>query len=134
MLTELVVDLANGDATTPRHDRELRLGDGSMMWSAPPGAGRHTILVTNTGTQTHQALLARLPDGKTLADEKAWFSDFRRERPGAPAGGVIELRPGERVWLTIDLPPGRYALLCHLSNSAGGTHFDQDEAAELTVR
>lgn len=135
MMAEIVVDpTSNGDAAMPRHDLELRLGDGAMTWSAPPAAGRHTILVANTGTQTHQALLSRLPDGKTLADEKAWFADFRADRPGAPAGGVIELRPGERVWLTVDLPPGRYALLCHVSSPGGGTHFDQDEAAELIVR
>lgn len=134
MMTELVVGPATSDATPPSHDLELGLGDGSMTWSAPPSGGRHTILVTNTGTQTHQALLSRLPDGRTLADEKAWFADFRSERPGAPAGGVIELRPGERVWLTIDLPPGRYALLCHVSNPAVGTHFDQNEATEMIVR
>ncbi|HEU4559970.1 MAG TPA: hypothetical protein VFS20_19125 [Longimicrobium sp.] len=119
----------------PQEELTLRLSDGALSWSAPPTAGRRTVRVENTGTQTHQALLALLPDGKTLADEKGWFEQgFRTARAGAPAGGVIELRPGDRVWLTIDFVPGRYALLCHVGGGRGRTHFEQDEAIEFTVR
>ena len=121
--------------TAPEEELTLRLKDGALEWSETPTAGRRTVLVENTGTQTHQALLARLPAGRSLADEKAWFAQgFRTARPGAPAGGVIELAPGQRVWLTVDFVPGRYALLCHVSGGRGRTHFDQDEAMEFTVR
>jgi uncharacterized cupredoxin-like copper-binding protein len=121
--------------TAPEAELTLRLADGALTWSAPPAAGRRTVLVENTGTRTHQALLSRLPAGRSLADEKAWFEQgFRTARPGAPAGGVIELRPGERVWLTVDLTPGRYALLCHVTGHPGHSHFEQNEAVELTIR
>lgn len=122
-------------ATPPEEDLTLRLTDGALQWSGTPTAGRRTVMMENTGTQTHQALLARLPGGKSLADEKAWFEQgFRTARPGAPAGGVIELQPGQRVWLTMDFVPGRYALLCHVSGGRGRTHFEQNEAIEFTVR
>ncbi|HET7230223.1 MAG TPA: hypothetical protein VFJ16_09485 [Longimicrobium sp.] len=121
--------------TEPGEELTLRLADGALTWSAPPTAGRRTILVENTGTRPHQALLSRLPAGKSLADEKAWFEQgFRTARPGAPAGGVIELPPGQRVWVTLDLRPGRYALLCHITGQPGHSHFEQDEAVEFTVR
>jgi hypothetical protein len=119
----------------PPTELALRLGDGALTWSDTPAAGRRTVLVENTGTRVHQALLVRLPNGRSVADEKRWFAQgFRTARPGAPAGGVIELRPGERVWLTVDLAPGRYALLCAASSGPGHTHLEQDEAIEFTVR
>lgn len=122
-------------ATSPHEELAVRVTDGGLsLWGAPE-AGRRTVRVENTGTRVHQALLVRLPAGRSLADEKRWFEQgFRTARPGAPAGGVIELRPGERVWLTVDLAPGRYALLCAVSSGPGHTHLEQNEAVEFTVR
>ncbi|HYH79634.1 MAG TPA: hypothetical protein VEX86_07545, partial [Longimicrobium sp.] len=118
----------------PDADLALRLEDGALTWSGTPAAGRRTVLVENTGTQVHQALLARLPDGRSLADEKRWFEQgFRTARPGAPAGGVIELRPGDRVWLTMDFAPGRYALLCFAGAGRGHGHVERNEAVEFTI-
>jgi uncharacterized cupredoxin-like copper-binding protein len=130
------IEVGAGPASPPRQPREdvrLRVADGAFAWSEPLTAGRHVIQVENVGSQTHQVLLSRLPAGTTLDAEKQWFSDFTSERPGHPAGGVIELSRGQRVWLTVDLPPGRYALLCHVSGPDGRNHFDAGEAVEFTV-
>ncbi|HEX8906638.1 MAG TPA: hypothetical protein VF771_17440, partial [Longimicrobiaceae bacterium] len=116
MMRELVVGEApRSPARQPREDVRLRVTDGSLQFSEPLAPGRHVVQVENDGSQTHQVLLARMPDGVTLADEKRWFDGgFRGERPGRPAGGVIELGRGQRVWLAMDFPPGRYALLCRV--------------------
>ena len=99
------------------------------------GAGECAALTGHTVWTQMARLLVWLQDGRSLAAEKRWFEQgFRTARPGAPAGGVIELRPGERVWLTVDFVPGRYALLCAVSTGPGHTHLEQNEAVEFTVR
>ncbi|HEX6746143.1 MAG TPA: hypothetical protein VF092_02430 [Longimicrobium sp.] len=134
MMREIVIAAApRARPVQPREDVRLRVTDGTLAWSEPLAAGRHVVQVENDGTQMHQLLLARLPEGTTLEAEKRWFDDFRGERPGRPAGGVIELRRGERVWLALDLPPGRYALLCHVTGPDGRNHFLAGEAVEFTI-
>jgi hypothetical protein len=94
----------------------LTLTDSTVRGDGPVVAGRRRIAVENHGAGIKQALLVRLPDGVTVADEQRWFDDgFRTPRRGLPAGGVLRLLPGDRVVATVDLRPGRYALLSHAS-------------------
>jgi hypothetical protein len=101
----------------PPNAAVVRLADSSFALTRPVAAGRHTVVFENRGSTVKQGLLVRLPDGVSLEDEKRWFdTQFHGPRPGLPSGGVLRLAPGERVAMTRDFSPGRWAVLSH----AGG--------------
>jgi uncharacterized cupredoxin-like copper-binding protein len=106
-------------------DATLVLGEFGFSPLPPLRAGRRQFRVTNAGSLPHQALLVRLPNGVTENDELEWFrGNYSRNRPGAPAGGLLEVKPGETSWFSVWLKPGRYLFICGFV--AGATrHFDK---------
>ena len=114
MLKELEV-VGNGErGAAPAPTHRLTLTDSTFRLDPPVRAGRATIAIGNTGSAVKQALIVRLPDGVSLADERRWFDEqFRAARPGVPSGGALRLAPGEQLEVTRDFVPGRYAILSH---------------------
>jgi hypothetical protein len=105
--------------------RRIALTDSAFRLDAPARAGRVRIAFANAGTSVKQALLVRLPPGGSVDDETRWFdSGFVGVRPGAPAGGVLRLAPGETVVATVTLRPGRYAVLSHTAGPWQSLTFD----------
>ena len=106
-------------------DATLVLGEFGFSPLPPLRAGRRQFRVTNAGSLPHQALLVRLPNGVKENDELEWFrGNYSRNRPGAPAGGLLEVKPGETSWFSVWLEPGRYLFICGFV--AGATrHFDK---------
>ena len=83
--------------------------------------------VINSGTQVHEIGMASLADGATRDDVVAFLSG---EAPaGAPPpftdlSGTGLLSPGTRQRFPIDVPPGRYVLVCYLPDPHDGQqHF-----------
>ncbi len=83
--------------------------------------------VVNSGTQVHEIGMASLASGATRDDVLAFLSG---EAPaGAPPpftdlSGTGLLSPGTRQTLAIDVPPGRYVLVCYLPDPDDGQqHF-----------
>ena len=137
MVREVEVVASSAEpAPLPEARLRLTLADSAFRISAPPAAGWQRVLVENPGRAMHQALIVHLPKGVTLEDEERWFAEgFRTPRPGHPSGGVLELRPGERVVIALELRPGRYAILCHAADREGGPHAARPgEQVELVVR
>ena len=123
-------------AAAMAEDLVLTMHDHGFQLSAPIGDGRASSplwRVHNNGSEPHQLLIVRLPDGVTEWQERSWFSNGARgERHGVPIGGVIELAPDTDAWFRVALAPGRYLLLCTIVEQ-DGRHFDLGMIYRFTI-
>lgn len=111
---------------------------GMMSITARPGAvpaGQASFVVTNTGSLTHELVVLPLAPGAQVgqravgADNKVDESTSLGEasnRCGAGAGEGIS--PGSTGWVTLDLPAGRYELVCNIAG-----HYQAGMSTLLTV-
>ena len=124
---------ARAQQPPPVADENLTLRDHHFKLSAPVPSGRSTWHVRNEGTEPHQALIVQLPDGVHENAERTWFtSGARGDEPGHPVGGVQRLEPGRDAWFTVTLEPGRYLLLCTMTEDEG-RHFDLGMIYRFTI-
>ena len=100
-------------------------------------SGQGTFAVTNNGEQQHEATLYALADGATVDDALAFFAGTAT--PGPPpftsAGGLAAVGVDIDTYIHLDLPPGEYALVCFLPDTAGGgaPHFTRGMALQVSV-
>ena len=126
MVARLQVDAVPAGATKAPADADitLRMRDHGYQLTAPVSGGHPVWHLQNIGTEPHQAMLVRLPEGASEYTDRTWLSSGGRgSRVGIPSGGVIELPAGAEAWFEIELPPGRYVLLCSELEQEG-RHFD----------
>lgn len=112
---------------------------GRMMLHAVPtavAAGTVSLVARNVGWRTHELLVLPLtgassagervagPDGKV--DEAASLGEASSSCAAGPGEGITS---GAVGWVTLDLAPGRYELLCNLKN-----HYVNGMYEELDVR
>lgn len=115
-----------GQGTKPAlaADIEVRLHDHGFQFSAPVDGPKPLWHLRNTGSEPHQAVLFRLTDGMTEFAARNWItSGSHGPAPGDPRGGVIEVPINGEAWFRVELPPGRYVLLCGELEQEG-RHFD----------
>lgn len=118
---------------SPEEDLTLTLHDHGFQLNAPVTQGKLMWHVRNNGSEPHQALIVRLPDGATEAQERAWVTNgSRAPRTGEPAGGIIDLAPESDAWFAVELKPGRYLLLCTMLEQEG-RHFDLGMIYRFTI-
>lgn len=132
---------ATGKPTTgelPRAPARLDAYDFAFR-SSGLRAGRQAIDFRNTGAEPHHAYFAPMRPGATLADTLRFFAGEAQVGPppvdvdGTRETVVIEGR--QRQITELDLPAGRYALLCFVRNRAGGPqHTELGMYQELTIR
>ena len=78
----------------------------------------------NEGSEPHQALVVRLPEGVSEFGERAWFEHGSKgPEPGERVGGLETLAPGAEASFRTDLKPGKYLLLCAMSEDEG-RHYE----------
>jgi hypothetical protein len=98
--------------------------------------GFTTIRMVNQGSQQHHLILARLDEGRTL---DSLMAHFQANPAGDPPwatwrGAANSVVAGDSTGATIDLPAGRYALLCFIPDPAdGGPHLVKGMVRELIV-
>ncbi len=101
----------------------------------PISGGVVTFRLVNKGKDFHHIWIVKIDEGYA-------FSDFMRSLgPGRPLpewatglGGPESPEPGQESRLTVELPPGRYALACLLpSRESGTTHLAKGMFLPLTV-
>jgi|GEM_PF-776773 len=102
-------------------------------------AGRNSVDFDNTGSQQHHAFFTPMRAGADLADVRRFFGQrTSRGRPPVRADVIREtpvLEGGERQVTQLDLPAGRYALICFVRGRAGGPqHIKLGMINEVTVR
>jgi uncharacterized cupredoxin-like copper-binding protein len=129
---------------------DMRMGNSPMMGSrtAPMGehmslranparvpAGRITFAVSNFGGRTHELVILPLPVGGSIgkrpigADGKVDETGSVGEASGSCAAGSGEgIISGSVGWVTVNLSPGRYELICNLQN-----HYADGMYQDLTV-
>lgn len=98
-------------------------------------AGAITFLVSNMGMRAHELVILPLPDGQQ-AGERVPGPDGQADETGSlgeasnPCGdGTGDgLTTGSVGWVTVNLPPGRYELVCNRPN-----HYAAGMWQEFTV-
>jgi hypothetical protein len=109
------------------------LTDHHFRLSAPVEAGRLQWHAKNEGSEPHQALVVRLPEGISEFGEEAWFEHGSKgPEPGQRVGGLDTLAPGAEGSFTTDLKPGRYLLLCAMSEDEG-RHYELGMIYRFTI-
>ena len=109
------------------------LTDHHFRLSAPVAGGRLIWHVKNEGTEPHQALVVKLPDGASEFSERAWIEHGSKgPEPGEPAGGIKTLEPGKEASFETNLKPGKYLLLCSMSEDEG-RHYDLGMIYRFTI-
>lgn len=116
----------------------LAMGDGMMRLvvdRASVSTGRVTLVAQNVGGDVHELVVLPLATGQA-AGQRAIGADDRVSEAtslgeasrscGAGAGDGIA--PGTTGWVTLDLKPGRYELVCNLKG-----HYRAGMYAELDV-
>lgn len=137
MVKGLTVTPAEGsEGVEPTADVTMDMLDFSYSLSAPLEAGKQTIRVNNRGEQPHEVFVARLAPGKGVEDLLASLA------PDAPAeaidwqalGGISVIEAGAHAYFTVDLAPGRYALVCFApDHESGAPHFMLGMSQEFVV-
>ena len=102
-------------------------------------AGRNSVDFDNTGTQQHHAFFAPMRAGVDIAEVRRFFG--QRASVGEPpvdsegTRETVVLEGGDRQVTQLDLPAGRYALICFVRGRAGGPqHIELGMINEVTVR
>ena len=137
MMRVVTVVPPSGDApaaAAPRADVGMVLADYRFELSGALRAGQQVIEVTNVSRQPHEVAIVRLAPGRTTQEFVAWTNDMKQPAPGRPVGGTTGLLPGERNWLSLDLEPGNYVLLCFVPDpSDGRSHIEHGMVREFTI-
>jgi uncharacterized cupredoxin-like copper-binding protein len=99
-------------------------------------AGRVTLVGANRGTRAHELVVLPLPSGQPVGARAVAADDTVDERGSlgeasrsCAAGEGPGIAAGATGWVTLDLRPGRYELVC---NRPG--HYRAGMATELDVR
>lgn len=104
----------------PSPDVTVKLVDYGFESSKPLTAGKHVIRIENDAAQDHELVLVRLAPGKSAQDVATWLEKQAGPPPGEPLGGIAAIHPGGYGFITADLTPGEYGLLCFVPDSKDG--------------
>jgi uncharacterized cupredoxin-like copper-binding protein len=111
-------------AQAPAPSITVVLTDHHFRLSAPVEGGPLRWVVKNEGTEPHQAIVVRLPEGISEFGERAWFEHGSKgPEPGERIGGVETIAPGAETSFQTSLKPGKYLLLCAMSEDEG-RHYE----------
>lgn len=131
----LVFLTAQSLAAGPQTDPEITvvLTDHHFRLSAPVERGRLLWHLKNQGSEPHQALVIRLPEGVSEYGEQAWFEHGSKgPEPGERVGGIETIAAGAESSFRTDLKPGRYLLLCAMSEEEG-RHYELGMIYRFTI-
>jgi hypothetical protein len=127
-----------GDAALPKTDATITAKDFSFETSGLK-AGTNRLTFTNTGKEIHHVIVAPFAKGATFDQVKKAFT-----QQGEPSGpppvdfsrltNTAAIDAGGSQVTDIDLKPGKYALLCFISDRTGGPpHVAKGMIVETTV-
>jgi len=135
MVRPLVVTGTAAATTEPQSDVTVTLSDYAFAFSTPLTAGQHTIRVENAGPQLHEITFERLNEGKSMQDFVSWAQNGGKgPPPGKAAGGLIGPTKGQHAFLSINLKPGKYLVLCYVPDEKDGKpHLEHGMIQEITV-
>ncbi len=91
-------------------------------WDVAPAftAGKQVVKLVNNAEQSHEMFVIKLAEGKTVDDLMKWGATFKGPMPGSAMGGISGMPKGGEAYLSMDLTPGNYVLLCFLPDAKDG--------------
>ena len=130
--TALLVSLA-ALSLGPAKPNLIRMQAHDFAYTLPETvpAGLTTFEMTNDGKELHHAVFFRLEEGKRLADLLEAMKGGTEPRWAVPVGGPQGPAPGRVASATINLRPGRYAVLCVIPSGDGVPHVMKGMAKEF---
>ncbi len=142
MLASFVVaDAGPAAMSEPVADDSVQLTSYRITFLTPPTAGMHVIRVQNVDTTAtnHDFVIARIDDGKTAADVKAWLLKALTKTADSPppftvAGATTGLPPGAHDYVHANFTPGNYLVMCLMPDKQNRPHFTDGMAETLTVK
>ena len=123
-------------ARPPDSDLTVRMLDYTYQFEGRWSAGSHRVRIVNAGTEAHEFDPYRLEPGKRPDDFFRWIESGRPGPPPAkPLGGSGTFVPGRRIWLPLQLTPGRYFAFCEMPARVGGQpHYRMGMVREFEVK
>lgn len=102
---------------------------------AQVNAGLISVRLENNGQELHHAQIARLQDGKTMADLQAALAQGEEAAMALLefVGGPSVLDPGKSQEVVLDLKAGNYVLLCFISSADGVPHLAKGMVKPIQV-
>lgn len=124
-------DRSAGDPLPPAPARvQVTMHDYSFELVGAVPRGRVVVEVANRGTMNHSLTLIALPEDVPSLDEQL-RGDVRR---GAASVARVPARaPGEGSKFALDAGPGRYGLVCFVTDPDGRTHGQKGMNLEFQV-
>lgn len=134
MMKPLTVTGSGSSPVEPKADVTLRLVDYGFDIKGELTAGKRVIRVENAAEQVHEVFLAKLNPGKSAMDLAQWAERLEGPPPAVPMGGATPMDKGRYMYITVNLEPGRYALLCFAPDAKDGKpHIAHGMIREITV-
>ncbi|MBM4134108.1 MAG: hypothetical protein FJ245_10100 [Nitrospira sp.] len=120
----------------PLADVTITARDFSFSSDHPLRVGPQTVRMHNSGRQAHEIVFVQLASGATTQDFlDAFVPGNPDNQAGRHIGGVTGLAPGQEGFFSVDLQPGRYGLICFLSDPVTRTpHFAHGMLLDMDVR
>lgn len=121
---------------------DVQVGLSDFAFDAPDtiDAGPTTFEVTNNGPQLHEMALVKLAEGVTLEDAMAALTSTEPPPEGAAppfeiVGADVPMSVGKTGYVTTDLTPGTYVMLCFVTDpESGAPHAALGMTKEITVQ
>ena len=134
MMKPLTVTGTSATPVEPKADVTMRLVDYGFDVTGQLTAGKRVIRVENDAEQVHEVFVAKLNPGKSAMDLAQWAEKLEGPPPIGTAGGVTPMEKGRYAYITLNLEPGRYALLCFAPDAKDGKpHIAHGMIREITV-
>jgi hypothetical protein len=134
MIHPLTITASTTPGTEPVSDASIALSDYTFTLAHPLTAGKHIVKVTNAGPQAHEVELVRFADGKSMKDLGAWMQKMDGPPPATAIGGIPAIVPGSAGYVSLDLAPGNYALICFVPDTKDGkAHLEHGMVKEFKV-
>ena len=113
----------------------VRIKAHDFAYSLPDSmpAGLTTVEMTNDGKELHHAVFFRLEEGKRLADLLQAMQAHQEPKWAVPVGGPNGPAPGRTASATLNLRPGRYAVICVIPSADGMPHVMKGMSKEVMV-
>lgn len=128
-------------AEAPEADVEVALVDFAFTLPTELEAGEQVWKLENLGEQWHEMAVVRIEEGVDIEELTATLMEMMMSEEGPGAELPFEevffwapQDPGTTAWVTLDLEPGTYAVICFLPDFATGhSHLEHGMISILTV-
>lgn len=120
----------------PDADATITAQEFSFSSNTSLRVGTQTVRMRNVGRQAHEIVFVQLAPGATTQDFlDAFVPGNPDNQAGRHIGGLTGLAPGQDGFFSVNLQPGRYGLICFLSDPVTRTpHFAYGMLLDMDAR